>query len=459
MQRLVAVSNRIANFDSAKSSAGGLAVALMDMLEQREGIWFGWNGEIVASESQSNRLVQVKKKNIVYASVALTEQEHQLYYCQYANMVLWPAFHYRLDLMDYQQKAWQIYLKVNQRFASKLTELMQVDDLLWVHDYHLIPLAAALRAEGASQPIGFFIHIPFPCPAIFSAIPEYQQLIEQMTHYDLIGFQTENDKRAFLLCLQAETQVEKLANGRYRAWGRYFRLQTYPIGIDPANIKRLAKAPLPSKLQAIRQELGEAINIIACDRLDYTKGIPERFHAYEILLENYPQHRGKIRYTQIAPTSRGEVIAYQNIRHQLENEAGRINSLYGTMSWTPLYYLNQHFDRRLLMKIFRITDIALITPLRDGMNLVAKEYVAAQDPLAPGVVILSRFAGAAAELTGALLVNPYDHAGLAAAIDIAITMSKQERIERYQSMMQAILDYPIARWGQSFIDDLKQLNQ
>lgn len=456
MQRLVAISNRIANPESAKSSAGGLAVGLMDVLEQREGVWFGWNGEIVAGETQSNQLQQVIKQNIIYASIALTEEEHQLYYCQYANMVLWPAFHYRLDLMDYQKKAWQIYQKVNQRFAERLSGLLQPDDLLWVHDYHLIPLAAALYEQGQTQKIGFFLHIPFPCPAIFKAIPEYQQLIEQMTHYDVLGFQTESDKQAFLLCLQAETAVKKLANGRYSAWGRSFVIQAYPIGIDADNIQRLAETPLPAKFQEIRRELGEAKNIIACERLDYTKGIPQRFHAYEQLLANYPQHRGRIRYTQIAPTSRGEVFAYQNIRHQLETEAGRINSQYGSMSWTPLFYLNQHFERRLLMKIFRLTDIALITPLRDGMNLIAKEYVAAQDPLAPGVLILSRFAGAAEELTGALLVNPYDSEAVAAAIDTAITMSKTERIERYQSMMEAIRDYPIARWGQCFLDDLKE---
>jgi trehalose 6-phosphate synthase len=282
----------------------------MDVLEQREGIWFGWNGEIVADETQSNQLQQVKKQNIIYASIALTEEEHQFYYCQYANMVLWPGFHYRLDLMDYQQKAWQIYQKVNQRFASHLSELLQPDDLLWVHDYHLIALAAALQKQGQTQKVGFFLHIPFPCPAIFNAIPEYQQLIEQMTYYDVLGFQTESDKQAFLLCLQAKTEVEKLANGRYTAWGRSFIIRAYPIGIDPDNIQRLAETPLPAKFQEIRRELGEAKNIIACERLDYTKGIPQRFHAYEQLLANYPQHRGRIRYTQIAPTSRGEVFAY-----------------------------------------------------------------------------------------------------------------------------------------------------
>ncbi|MDU4094996.1 MAG: trehalose-6-phosphate synthase, partial [Pantoea sp.] len=211
------------------------------------------------------------------------------------------------------------------------------------------------------------------------------------------------------------------------------------------------------KMAAMKRELGDAKNIIACERLDYSKGLPERFLAYEALLENFPQHRGKIRYSQIAPTSRGDVQAYQDIRHQLETEAGRINGKYGTLGWTPLYYLNQHFDRRLLMKIFRLADVALITPLRDGMNLVAKEYVAAQDPEDPGVLVLSRFAGAANELTSALIVNPYDRDEVAAALDKALTMSRTERISRYNDMMAILRKNDISHWRESFLQDLRAI--
>ncbi|MCX2201083.1 trehalose-6-phosphate synthase [Pantoea agglomerans] len=247
------------------------------------------------------------------------------------------------------------------------------------------------------------------------------------------------------------------ATKKHRAFGNTFMTEVYPIGIEPDSIKEMAEGPLPPKMAAMKKELGDARNIIACERLDYSKGLPERFLAYEALLENFPQHRGKIRYSQIAPTSRGDVQAYQDIRHQLETEAGRINGKYGTLGWTPLYYLNQHFDRRLLMKIFRLTDVGLVTPLRDGMNLVAKEYVAAQDPDDPGVLVLSRFAGAANELTSALIVNPYDRDEVAAALDKAITMPRTERISRYNDMMAVLRKNDITAWREGFLKDLERI--
>lgn len=241
------------------------------------------------------------------------------------------------------------------------------------------------------------------------------------------------------------------------AWGKPFQTEVYPIGIDPEEIARSAKGPLPPKLAQLKSELKSVQNIFSVERLDYSKGLPERFLAYEALLENYPQHHGKIRYTQIAPTSRGDVQAYQDIRHQLENAAGRINGQYGQLGWTPLYYLNQHFERKLLMKIFRYSDVGLVTPLRDGMNLVAKEYVAAQDPQNPGVLVLSQFAGAANELPTALIVNPYDRDEVAAALDKALTMPLAERIARHSAMLAVIKENDIHRWQERFIADLKEI--
>ncbi|HBI10521.1 MAG TPA: alpha,alpha-trehalose-phosphate synthase, partial [Franconibacter pulveris] len=222
-------------------------------------------------------------------------------------------------------------------------------------------------------------------------------------------------------------------------------------------IAEQAAGPLPPKLEQLKRELGSIKNIFSVERLDYYKGLPERFQAFEALLEKFPQHHGKIRYTQIAPTSRGDVQAYQDIRHLLETEAGRINGKYGQLGWTPLYYLNQHFDRKLLMKVFRYADVGLVTPLRDGMNLVAKEYVAAQDPKNPGVLVLSRFAGAANELTSALLVNPYDRDEVAAALDRALTMPLAERIARHSEMLEIVQNNDINHWQESFIADLKQV--
>ncbi|MDR7342807.1 trehalose 6-phosphate synthase [Pantoea alhagi] len=458
MSRLVVVSNRIAVPDGSKASAGGLAVGILDALKTTGGLWFGWNGEISAIGEEDNEDIDiVKQEGITYASFPLNQNDYDLYYCQFSNTVIWPAFHYRLDLVQFQREAWDGYCHVNALLAERLLPLIEPDDILWIHDYHLLPFAAELRKRGVNNRIGFFLHIPFPTPEIFNALPPHKELLEMLCDYDLLGFQTENDRQAFLECMALLTQVQHKGPKLHRAFGNTFATEVYPIGIEPDSIKEMAEGPLPPKMAAMKRELGDAKNIIACERLDYSKGLPERFLAYEALLENFPQHRGKIRYSQIAPTSRGDVQAYQDIRHQLETEAGRINGKYGTLGWTPLYYLNQHFDRRLLMKIFRLTDVALITPLRDGMNLVAKEYVAAQDPEDPGVLVLSRFAGAANELTSALIVNPYDRDEVAAALDKALTMSRTERISRYNDMMTILRKNDISHWRESFLQDLRAI--
>jgi len=457
MSRLVVVSNRIAVPDGS-NSAGGLAVGILDALKSTGGLWFGWNGEIsTIAEEEQEPLDIVKQDGITYASFGLSQNDYDLYYCQFSNTVIWPAFHYRLDLVQYQREAWEGYCRVNELLAERLQPLVEDDDILWIHDYHLLPFAAACRKLGMNNRIGFFLHIPFPTPEIFNALPPHEELLQMMCDYDLLGFQTDSDRTAFLDSLSLLTQVQNKGDKQHRAFGNEFATEVYPIGIEPESIKEMAEGPLPPKMAAMKRELGDAKNIIACERLDYSKGLPERFLAYEALLENFPEHRGNIRYSQIAPTSRGDVQAYQDIRHQLETEAGRINGKYGTLGWTPLYYLNQHFDRRLLMKIFRLTDVGLVTPLRDGMNLVAKEYIAAQDPDDPGVLVLSRFAGAANELTSALIVNPYDRDEVAAALDKALTMSRTERISRYNDMMAVLRENDISHWRESYLKDLQAL--
>lgn len=456
MSRLVVVSNRIAVPDGSKVSAGGLTVGIVDALKTTGGVWYGWNGNINEIGEDDDELSMLEQDGITYASFGLNQNDYDLYYLQFSNAVLWPAFHYRLDLVNFQREAWEGYSRVNKQLAQRLLPLLKPDDVLWIHDYHLLPFAAELRELGVNNRIGFFLHIPFPTPEIFNALPPHADLLEMMCDYDLLGFQTESDRMAFLECVSLLTRLQTEGK-QHRAFGNRFATEVYPIGIEPDSIKEMAEGPLPPKMVAMKRDLGDAQNIIACERLDYSKGLPERFLAYEALLENFPQHRGKIRYSQIAPTSRGDVQAYQDIRHQLETEAGRINGKYGTLGWTPLYYLNQHFDRRLLMKIFRLTDIGLVTPLRDGMNLVAKEYVAAQDPDDPGVLVLSRFAGAANELTSALIVNPYDRDEVAAALDRALTMSRTERISRYNDMMAVLRQNDIAHWRKTYLQDLQGL--
>ncbi|CBG88700.1 alpha,alpha-trehalose-phosphate synthase [Citrobacter rodentium] len=453
MSRLVVVSNRIAPPDN-KTSAGGLAVGVLGALKAAGGLWFGWSGEL-GNEDQP--LKKVTRGNITWASFNLNEQDHEEYYNQFSNAVLWPAFHYRLDLVNFQRSAWEGYQRVNALLADKLLPLLKDDDIIWIHDYHLLPFASELRKRGVNNRIGFFLHIPFPTPEIFNALPCSEELLEQLCDYDLLGFQTENDRLAFLDSLSSLTRIQTRERFSHSAWGKNFHTQVYPIGIEPDEIAQQAAGPLPPKLAQLKAELKNLKNIFSVERLDYSKGLPERFQAYEALLEKYPQHHGKIRYTQIAPTSRGDVQAYQDIRHQLETEAGRINGKYGQLGWTPLFYLNQHFDRKLLMKVFRYSDVGLVTPLRDGMNLVAKEFVAAQDPANPGVLVLSQFAGAANELTSALIVNPYDRDEVAAALDRALTMPLAERISRHAEMLEVIVKNDINHWQERFIADLKQI--
>lgn len=453
MGRLVVVSNRIASPDD-KGSAGGLAVGVLGALKTAGGLWFGWSGDI---GNEDKPLKKVTRGNITWASFNLSEQDYEEYYCQFSNAVLWPAFHYRLDLVQFQRPAWEGYQRVNALLVDKLLPLLSEDDIIWVHDYHLLPFAYELRKRGVNNRIGFFLHIPFPTPEIFNALPPHQALLEQMCDFDLLGFQTENDRQAFLDCLAVQTQVTTRSDKHHKAWDKAFRTEVYPIGIEPEEIARQASGPLPPKMAQLKDELKNVKNIFSVERLDYSKGLPERFQAYEALLEHYPQHHGKIRYTQIAPTSRGEVQAYQDIRHQLETEAGRINGKYGQLGWTPLYYLNQYFDRKLLMKIFRYSDVGLVTPLRDGMNLVAKEYVAAQDPANPGVLVLSQFAGAANELTSALIVNPYDRDEVAGALNQALTMSLAERVSRHVEMLETIVKNDIDNWQARFICDLRKV--
>ncbi|MEA1065288.1 alpha,alpha-trehalose-phosphate synthase [Erwinia sp. HR93] len=451
MSRLIVISNRVAPPDDKKSGAGGLAVGILGALKSAGGLWFGWSGDTGDETAPLNTVTQ---DNISWATFDLSERHYQDYYCQFSNAVLWPAFHYRLDLVNYQREAWEGYQQVNALLAEKLLPLIEPDDVLWVHDYHLLPFAHELRKRGVSNRIGFFLHIPFPTPEIFSALPPHAELLEQLCDYDLLGFQTQSDSAAFLDGVAMKTRLTGNDARGYSAWGKNFRTAVYPIGVEPRDIAEQAAESLPPKLAQMKQELISLKNIFSVERLDYSKGLPERFLAFESLLERYPEHHGNIRYTQIAPTSRGDVQAYQDIRHQLETEAGRINGKYGQLGWTPLYYLNQHFDRRLLMKVYRHADVGLVTPLRDGMNLVAKEYVAAQNPENPGVLVLSKFAGAAHELTSALIVNPYDRDEVADALHRALTMPLAERLSRYSEMMKIIEQNDIDCWQRAFIRDL-----
>jgi len=448
--KLIIVSNRVARIREGSANPGGLAVAILEALQEFGGLWFGWSGEIKDAPHGSPK--ETKAGKITQVTVDLTERDYEEYYRGYSNQSLWPLFHYRPVLSEYSQRTFDGYMRVNAMFASRLVSRVDEGDLIWVHDYHLIPLGSELRRAGITNRLGFFLHTPFPALEVFLTQPNHQALIKALCQYDVVGFQTENDLRAFHDYIRYETRGVVYADGRIEAYGREFVARVFPISIETEAFADLAAKGVKSKqTQKLKKMLGSANMIIGVDRLDYSKGLPNRFDAFEKLLEFYPENRNNVTFVQIAPPSRSDVPEYQQIRAELEGKAGHINGRFADLDWVPLRYLNRSFSRPMLAGIFRLARAGLVTPLRDGMNLVAKEYVAAQDPADPGVLVLSRFAGAARELTGAVSINPYDVEGIAQGVQTALAMSKDERIERHNANMVVLRRNDITNWRQQFM--------
>ncbi len=453
MSRLIVVSNRVAPIDEGKASTGGLAVAVLAALKKVGGIWFGWSGEVVGAPQAAPELFQSGK--LTYATIDLSQRDYEEYYNGFANSTLWPLFHYRLDLTEFNRRTYAGYLRVNSLFATRLAPLLEPDDMVWVHDYHLVPFGEQLRQMGCGQRMGFFLHTPFPVPEILVSLPNHEAMIRSLCAYDVVGFQTDTDRRAFVSYLVNEGRAEVLEDGLIRAFGRLVRVEAFPISIETADIERQAVVAGRSRqVSRLRESLIDRDMIIGVDRLDYSKGLPQRLEAFHTLLETYAENRGRVTFMQIAPPTRSDVQEYIDIRHELESKAGHINGMFADFDWVPIRYLNKSFSRRSLLGFYRASRIGLVTPLRDGMNLVAKEYVAAQDPENPGILVLSRFAGAAAELTEALIVNPYDVEGVAECLQRGLTMPLEERKERHGAMMDVLRDNDINRWRNRFIDAL-----
>lgn len=454
MTRLVAVSNRVARPTGDTKSAGGLAVGILSALEEYGGIWFGWNGKTVDGEPGDALIEQAGK--ITYATIPLNERSYEMYYNGFSNTSLWPVCHYLLGHYRFDRSEYEEYLSVNNLFARKLLPLLQPDDVIWVHDYHLIPLASELRRAGVTNPIGFFLHVPFPDIEVLRVLPVYKELLRALCAYDIVGVHTPGDLRSFNEAV-AEREIGGIvaANRRKSPWDRPVQADVFPIGIDVDGCQRLAsEAGGEDKTERMVHHLHGRDLIIGVDRLDYSKGLEERFRAIEKLFESYPETRGNVSFIQIAPKTRSGIRAYGDIRHALEQAAGEINGRFADIDWIPIRYLNRAFDRATLMGFFREATIGLVTPVRDGMNLVAKEFVAAQDPEDPGVLVLSRLAGAAYELPEAVLVNPYDIDGVADGIHQAMTMSPEERRERHQSMIETLRRNSITAWRTRFVDAL-----
>jgi trehalose 6-phosphate synthase len=454
LPRLIVVSNRVAiPSRNTPSQAGGLAVAVRSVLKRHGGLWFGWSGTVSTHEDVATKTVN--QGGLTYVITELWEADYQEYYNGFANRVLWPILHYRLDLAEFSRRDLSGYRRVNAHFANQLSNLLRSDDVIWVHDYHLIPLGKMLRDRGHRNPIGFFLHVPFPPPEILTALPNHEWLIPQMSAYDLVGFQTESDAMNFARYLEGECRLQKRGTFTYQTAERTVRIGVFPIGIESIEFNRLARRSVRSPLvrSMVESLVGRAL-VIGVDRLDYSKGLAERMDAFERFLRVYPDWHGKVTYLQITPKSRTEIQEYVGMERTISEAAGRVNGTYGEVAWTPIRYVNRAYSRSILAGLFRSARAALVTPLRDGMNLVAKEFIAAQDDEDPGVLILSRFAGAAAELTSALLVNPYDPETVATSIAHALAMPLEERRSRHKVLFQSIVENDIKTWGELFLASL-----
>ncbi len=449
MKRLVVASNRVAN--PKCEAAGGLAVCILDGLRDHGGIWFGWNGEIVADESGIG-VTCTRHDKLTIITMPLTERDHQEFYLGFCNAALWPVHHYRLDLARFTQESSEAYRRVNDRYAEALAPLLDFGDLVWVHDYHLIPLAAGLRARDIHNRIGFFLHIPFPPPDLLFAMPEHEWLMNAFVQYDVLGFQTKLDLANFCRYACQHMGGVMVSDDVLRVGGNIVTVSAFPVGINVDSFAAMAKRPeARERIQWLHRRGEPRVNVIGVDRLDYTKGLPDRLRSFKRWLELFPRNCKAATLMQIAPPSREDVKAYADIRHELEALSGEINGQFGDFDWTPVRYIHRNVPRETLAALYRGSQVGLVTPLRDGMNLVAKEYVAAQDEENPGVLVLSQFAGAAEDLQEALIVNPYDADDVAQAIERAISMPLGERVDRQAALLARVREHDACNWMRAFL--------
>jgi len=441
MARLVIVSNRTPPPRERSPLAGGLAVGLRDAIAGRETLWFGWSGH-TAGNAGTARPKLTRAGKLTFAQLDLGAAEFRGFYQGFSNSMLWPLLHSMGGLAEFRREDLDAYMAVNRDFAQALAPLLRPDDLIWVHDYHLIPQGEALRAAGVGGRIGFFLHVPFPPPALFDTLPQGQRLLRSFGAYDVIGLQTQAD-------------VTNL-NRALSACGIEPRAAAFPIGIDPDDFAATAEqAASGPEVRRLQESLAGRSLILGVDRLDYTKGLPQRLRAYAQLLKRFPEHRNRVTFLQVAPVSRGDVAQYRTLRRELDELAGRINGEHAEFDWTPIRYITRTVPRPTLAGFHRVASVGLVTPLRDGMNLVAKEYVAAQNADDPGALVLSRFAGASEAMEGALQVNPYDPDETAEALHAALAMPRAERLERWRTLRAAVDRTTAKAWAESFIARLE----
>ncbi|ABC92951.1 MULTISPECIES: alpha,alpha-trehalose-phosphate synthase (UDP-forming) [Rhizobium] len=450
--RLIVVSNRIRRDASPGNNSGGLAVAVNAALKLRGGIWMGWSGN---TDAEATSTKMTREGNVTYVEVDLTTADVRDYYNGFSNQTLWPLFHSFKDRAVLSEDYEVAYRRVNATFAEILFPLWRPDDAVWVHDYHLIPLAEELRKLGSIGRVGFFLHVPWPKFEVLHDVPVHKLLLKAMSSYDVIGFQTRNDLTNFYEAVNCCNEGGKLENDVVLLFGRRIKLGAYAVSIETLNFAKSAAAAAkqPSMRQMVESLQGQTL-IISVDRLDYTKGILERVRAYETFLKGNPSYLRKVTYLQIAPISRSDVLEYQQLQAAVAEAVGKANGAIGTADWTPLRYINSGSSRDELGALFRLARVGFVTPIRDGMNLVAKEYIAAQDAANPGVLIISGFAGAAQELSAGIIVDPRNIQSMAQAIADALEMPLTERKDRWRNMMTWLLEHDINYWTNTYLDDL-----
>ncbi len=465
-RRLVVVSNRLPLVLApgpdgswvSKPGSGGLVTALLPVLRDRGGVWIGWPGICGHTGEVETALASTAEKaGYRLAPVALSVEDQAGFYHGFSNEVLWPLFHDLQSLCNFDPSYWRSYCEVNHHYARVVMENARPDDFVWVHDYQLLLLAAELRRAGFSAPLAFFLHIPFPPLDIYLKLPWRFTLLRALLEYDLIGFQTLRDQRNFIGCVRAlipDTHITHRASRVSLPDGRRVRLGAFPIGIDAAAFQRQARsAGVIAAANTLRSELSERELILGVDRLDYTKGIPLRLEAFRLALRQYPELQEHVTLIQVVVPSRDDIPQYRNLRTRIEQLVGEINGEFTRPGgWVPIHYVYRSVDRLDLIAYYRAAQIALVTPLKDGMNLVAKEFCACSVH-GDGVLILSEFAGAAAQMqNGALLVNPYDIEGMASAIHQACTMPRSERQARMKRLRQGVSRQNVFRWVNSFLE-------
>ena len=450
MNRLVVVSNRVPAPAAAGAQAGGLAVALEALMERRGGVWFGWSGRV--AETPEAAAKSMDSGRVQYSTVDLTAEEHDRYYNEFSNSTLWPLLHSMPELMTFDRRNAAVYRAVNARFADALQPLLRAGDLIWIHDYHLMAMPALLRERGVMAPIGFYLHIPFPSADILASVPEAGALVRDLLAADLIGFQTANDAENFAEAACRLGDALRMDGGWLNVGRRRVRLGVFPVEIEAQEFAATAEdAWLAAPTERLRRSLAGQRLILGVDRMDPTKGLLQRLAGYRRLLETRPHWHRRATLLQIAAESRKDVVAYRDLRTAVEREAGSINSEFSEADWSPLRLIARAGARSTMAGYMREARVGLVTPLRDGMNLVAKEFIAAQDPQDPGVLILSRFAGAARQLASSLIVNPHDADEVADALDTALNMSLAERQARWQASWDALKGTSALAWGRSFV--------